>query len=131
MRLLKEHLTPSKYQKWLGELRRNMANYIPFLFVFAPRVVGGKRWNTSLEIWEKVGKGSSQESSTDVRHSCNFDQLFSVSDEAFLLLVIDNYIGPWYSEIMANTTEMRSMGMVVSVYFGFDVLGCEEWSMLY
>jgi hypothetical protein len=112
LRLLKEHLTPDKYQSWLGELRRNMGNYIPFLYVFAPRVVGMKRWNASLENWEKLGEGSSKATSQHDRHSCNFDQLLSVSDEAFLLLVIDNYIGPWHAEMMSNNNGLTCMDMI-------------------
>jgi hypothetical protein len=123
LRLLKEHLTPDKYQSWLGELRRNMGNYIPFLYVFAPRLVGMKRWNASLENWEKLCEGSSKSTSQHDRHSCNFDQLLSVSDEAFLLLVIDNYIGPWHAEMMSNNKGLTCMDMlkVCDLYVELDV----------
>jgi hypothetical protein len=128
MRLLKEHLTPGKYQSWLGDLRRNMGNYIPFLYVFAPRVVGGKRWNTSLENWEKLCEGSSKAMSQHDRPSCNFDQLLSVSDEAFLLLVIDNYIGPWHAEMMSNNNGMTCMDIkVCDHYVELDVFYGVLW----
>jgi hypothetical protein len=56
LRLLKEHLTPDKYQSWLGELRRNMGNYIPFLYVFAPRLVGMKDGTHLLRIGRNCAK---------------------------------------------------------------------------
>ncbi len=122
LRLLKEHLTPDKYQSWLGELRRNMGIYIPFLYVFAPRVAGVKRWTASLENWEKLCEDSSQATSQHDRPSCTFDQLLSVSDEAFLLLVIDNYIGPWHAEMMSNNNEMTCVDIkVCDLYVKLDV----------
>jgi hypothetical protein len=82
-----------------------------------------KRWNASLENWEKLCEGSSKATSQHDRPSCNFDQLLSVSDEAFLLLVIDNYIGPWHAEMMSNNNGMTCMDMikVCDLYVKLDV----------
>jgi hypothetical protein len=69
-------------------LRNNNAHYLQFIDTFAPCLVGKFIWNNDANM-ERVCSALQQQ---------DFDTLFSVSDEAFVLLLIDNYAERWHAE---------------------------------
>jgi hypothetical protein len=73
---------------YLLGLRNNMAHYLQFVDTFAPCVVGKFVWNNDANM-DRVCSALQQQ---------EFDTLFSVSDEAFVLLLIDNYTERWHAE---------------------------------
>jgi len=66
-----------------------MTNYVAFLYRFAPTLVSSRIWNDSrlIEIALTGGPGA-------------FNSLLTVSDEAFMLVVLENYIGPWHAKVV-------------------------------
>jgi len=89
--LLKNGLLPQNYKTFLFGMRKNMTNYVAFLHKFAPRVLTTKRWrNTTLMNNACMGGPAA------------FEELLSVSDEAFMLVVMENYIVPWYTAAMSK-----------------------------
>ena len=73
---------------YLLGLRNNNAHYLQFIDTFAPCVVGKFVWNNDANM-DRVCSALQQQ---------EFDTLFSVSDEAFVLLLIDNYAERWHAE---------------------------------
>ena len=67
-------------------MRRNITHYVEFLNTFSPSMVSLKKWST-FAVMEAacVGQGA-------------FSDMLTVSDEAFMLLLIDNYAVRWYAE---------------------------------
>lgn len=65
----------------------SFSDYVDFLIKFAPCVVGKKRWNDPCFPMEQVVQGR-----------MDFDRFFTSTDEAFLLLVMDNYRTRWMDE---------------------------------
>jgi hypothetical protein len=73
---------------YLLGLRNNKGHYLQFIDTFAPCVVGKFIWNNDANM-ERVCSSVTQH---------EFEALFSVSDEAFVLLLIDNYAERWVAE---------------------------------
>jgi hypothetical protein len=87
-------LLPQNYKSFVLGMRKNMTNYVAFLNRFAPRVVTSRRWNNSTLVEDacKGGPGA-------------FDTLLSVSDEAFMLVVMENYVESWHAAVWAKETD--------------------------
>jgi hypothetical protein len=78
---------------YLMGLRNNHAHYLQLIDTFAPCLVGKYLWNNDAAM----------ERMCSSLHQHEFDNLFSVSDEAFVLLLIDNYAARWVAEATLQT----------------------------
>ena len=72
------------------KLRSNILHYVRVVDSYAPCIVGSSTWNSDLNMEQFCGDNND-----------NFQTyVLSVSDEAFMLLVLINYGPTWMSEIM-------------------------------
>ena len=78
---------------YLMGLRNNNAHYLQLIDTFAPCLVGKYLWNNDAAMERRCSS----------LHQHEFDNLFSVSDEAFVLLLIDNYAARWVAEATLQT----------------------------
>jgi hypothetical protein len=85
--------------EFLTQLRSNMVQYVPFLHRFAPCVISKKKWKR-LSGMETLGDGRSYDA---------FDDILSVSDEAFIVLVLLNYSERWLAEGQRQHTQVRNV----------------------
>jgi hypothetical protein len=70
-------------------MRANIVNYVHVIDVFAPCIVGSSKWNNDFNMEQNCGDNAQ-----------NFHRhVLSISDEAFLLLVLYNYSATWFGEI--------------------------------
>lgn len=72
--------------------------------MFAPCVVSVRKWENLAEM-EKACNGVDGKS---------FQDMLTVSDEAFMLLIIENYATKWFAEYMLQSTK-------VSCYEKFNI----------
>ena len=84
-------LLPQNYNSFLLGMRKNITNYVAFHHRFAPRVVTSRRWNNSTLVEDacKGGPGA-------------FDKLLSVRDEAFMVVVMENYVESWHAAVLGK-----------------------------
>ena len=87
-------LLPQNYRSFLLGMRKNMTNYVAFLHRFAPRVVTSRCWNNSTLVEDTCKGGPGV-----------FDKLLSVSDEAFMLVVMENYVESWHAAVLTKGPE--------------------------
>ena len=74
----------------LLKLRSNILHYVRVVDSYAPCIVGSSTWNSDLNMEQFCGDNND-----------NFQTyVLSVSDEAFMLLVLINYGPTWLSEIL-------------------------------
>ena len=74
----------------LLKMRFNILHYVCVIDAYAPCIVGSSTWNSDTNMEQFCGDNND-----------NFQTyVLSVSDEAFLLLVLINYGPTWFSEIM-------------------------------
>ena len=78
---------------YLFAMRENMVHYIHLIDIYAPCIVG---WTTT---WNNTTNNMVCYCGRNQR--LFNDNVFSVSDEAILLLVLDNYTDTWLSEVDA------------------------------
>ncbi len=74
-------------------MHKNSGFYSEILDMYAPAIVSAKVWNKAY-----CGTDDPKEFGKHV---------LTVSDEAFLLLVLINYSAYWYSKIQKKTKEVR------------------------
>ena len=75
--------------KALLTMRSNIVNYVHVIDIYAPCVVKSSIWNRDAIMTQYCGDNAS-----------NFHEyVLSISDEAFLLLVLINYSATWMAEI--------------------------------
>jgi len=93
--ILSEGLVPGKIEQFLMGARKNTTNYVAFMYRFAPVLVSSRIWNDSRKVHEALMNN-------------RFDDILTVSDEAFMLVVMDNYIDPWHEKMLVekNREEM-------------------------
>lgn len=82
------------------KMRNNVVGYVKFLYLFAPCVVGKKKWERGASMVRVVDEGK------------KLEELFSVTDEAFLLLCMYNYSQRWVEEFYRDA---RHSNVVVSL----------------
>ena len=97
-----EHGKINRYQKMTGsdadieymlQMRQNQVHYISLIDVFAPCIVSKSVWNDDALMAAYCG---------DNQH--NFQEhVLTISDEAFLLLVLVNYVACWTAEFQLET----------------------------
>ena len=76
---------------YLFAMHENMVHHVHLIDIYAPCIVGWTTWNNTTNMVRYCGQ--SQQLSND--------NVFSVSNEAFFLLVLDNYTEAWLSEVDA------------------------------
>ena len=70
-------------------MRKNIVNYVHVIDTYAPCIVKSSIWNNDATMEQYCGD-----------NAANFNNyVLSISDEAFLLLVLINYAATWMSEI--------------------------------
>ena len=72
----------------LLRMRSNMTEYAQFIDTFAPSIVGCSVWKDHFRVAIACSRGDEA-----------FQELFSVSDEAFMLAVFVNSVDRWSAEI--------------------------------
>jgi len=78
--------------EYMLAMREHLVHYVNFIDIYAPCIVGHKTWNNIANMTRFcTGNG-------DMFHN----HVLSLSDEAFLLLVLLNYSATWMSEIKAE-----------------------------
>ena len=78
-------------------MRSSIVTYVHIIDIYAPCIVRSNVWNREEHMKQYCGDNLQ-----------NFqDYILSVSDKAFLLLVLVNYTATWYAEIQAEHTKVR------------------------
>jgi hypothetical protein len=78
-------------------MRSNIVNYVHLIDIYAPCVVKSSIWNRDAIMTQYCGDNAS-----------NFHEyILSISDEAFLLLVLLNYSATWMAEIEEEHRKVR------------------------
>ena len=95
-------LRPGNLHYLLG-LRKNMTHYTQFLDTFAPAVVSVQKWNNSNLVSEACNGDAGA-----------FEKLLSVSDEAFMLIVMISYVPNWHAGL--NMTQVSLKTVLCSFY---------------
>ena len=80
-------------------LRENLVQYVNLIDIYVPCIVGRTNWHKNANMNNHCGESSALFN----------DFVFSVSDEAFLLLVLLNYTATWMSELKANRTKVSGV----------------------
>ena len=74
---------------YMLQLRQNQVHYISLIDVFAPCIVSNSLWNDDALMAAYCGDNQQ-----------NFqDYVLTISDKAFLLLVLVNYAARWSAEV--------------------------------
>ena len=75
--------------EYMLQMRQNQVHYISLMDVFAPCIVSNCVWNDDALMAAYCGDNQQ-----------NFqDHVLTISDEAFLLLVLVNYAARWSAEV--------------------------------
>jgi hypothetical protein len=77
----------------LEMMRANITFYVHFVNHFAPSIVSVRRWNEFKATKHRIAIGED-----------TLDEFFSVSDEAFMVLVLLNYYERWTAEFELSKT---------------------------
>jgi hypothetical protein len=78
-------------------MRDNLLHYVNLIDIYAPCIVGRSNWHKHANLNNQCGESSALFN----------DFVFSVSDEAFLLLVLLNYTATWISELKVHRQTVR------------------------
>ena len=98
-------------------LRNNNTHYLQLIDTFAPCLVGKYLWNNDAAM-ERMCSSLQQH---------EFDNFFSVSDEAFVLLLIDNYALRWVAEATLQKQLVSQLSRLVSMSAVPHLLTNELW----
>ena len=101
--ILSEGLVPGKIEQFLMGARKNTTNYVAFIYRFAPVLVSDHIWNDSKKMHEALMNN-------------RFDNILTVSDEAFMLVVMDNYIDPWHEKMLLQKDKEERVS-TINVYY--------------
>jgi hypothetical protein len=77
-------------------MRDKLVQYVNLIDIYAPCIVGYSNWHRNANMNNHCGDSSALFN----------DFVFSVSDEAFLLVVLLNYTATWMLELKANQTKL-------------------------
>jgi hypothetical protein len=80
-------------------LRNNLVQYVHLIDIYGPCIVGASNWNNTDNMERYCGNNASLFN----------DRVLSLSDEAFLLVVLINYSAEWMWKIEMETTEVRAI----------------------
>ena len=101
--ILSEGLVPGKIEQFLMGARKNTTNYVAFIYRFAPVLVSDHIWNDSKKVHEALMNN-------------RFDDILTVSDKAFMLVVMDNYIDPWHEKMLLQKDKEERVS-TINVYY--------------
>lgn len=77
-------------------MRENLVYYVHLIDIYAPCIVGKSKWNDIANMTRYCGNNEQQFN----------DHVLSISDEAFLLVVLFNYTETWMSEVEQNISKV-------------------------
>ena len=80
-------------------LRNNLVQYVHLIDIYGPCVVGAGCWNNADNMERYCGNNASLFN----------ERILSLSDEAFLLVVLINYTAEWMWKIEMETAEVRAI----------------------
>lgn len=83
--------------KYILKMRENTIHYVSFIDMFAPCVVSVKKWDNVKEM-ETACTGADGDL---------FNKMLTISDEAFMLLVMENYATKWFAENILQQEKVR------------------------
>jgi hypothetical protein len=87
------------------EMRKNMVHYVQLIDLHAPCVVSKRAWNNEANMAAYCGSSN------------RFFERFvlSISDEAFLLVVLDNHSARWQVEYANNIKKVNTCAHVITL----------------
>ena len=85
--------------QYMLDMRDNLVFYVHLIDIYAPCIVGKRQWNDKANMTRNCG---------DSAQLFN-DHVFSISDEAFMLVVLLNYTETWMSEVERELTKVSTM----------------------
>jgi hypothetical protein len=80
-------------------LRNNLVQYVHLIDIYGPCIVGASHWNNTDNMERYCGNNA----------SLFEERVLSLSDEAFLLVVLINYSAEWMWKIEMETNEVRAI----------------------
>ncbi len=85
------------------EMHKNMVHYVQLIDLYAPCVVSKRAWNDEANMAAYCGSNN------------RFFEWFvlSISDEAFLLVVLDNYSARWQAEYANDIKKVSTCARVI------------------
>ncbi len=85
------------------EMRKNMVHYIQLIDLYASLVVSKCAWNNEANMAAYCGSNNRY-----------FERIvLSISDEAFLLVLLDNYSACWQAEYANNIKKVSTCALVI------------------
>ena len=92
---------------YMLQLRQNQVHYTTLIDVFAPCIVSNSMWNDDALMAKYCGD-----------NQYNFQEhVLTISDEAFLLLVLVNYAARWTAELQLQTKVVRPTPVIAMSLF--------------
>jgi hypothetical protein len=89
---------------YMLEMRTNMVHYVQLIDLYAPCVVSKRAWNNEANMAAYCGSSNRL-----------FERfVLSISDEAFLLVVLDNYSARWQAEYANDIKKVRTCARVIT-----------------
>ena len=83
---------------YMLEMRGNLVHYMHLIDIYAPCIVGHSNWNDKADMTRYCRDSAALFN----------DHVFSISDEAFLLLVLLNYTATWMSELACEQAKVHN-----------------------
>ena len=80
------------------EMRKNMVHYVQLIDLYAPCVVSKRAWNDGANMAAYCDSNN---------RFC--ERFVSISDEAFLLVVLDNYFARWQAEYANDIKKVKHL----------------------
>lgn len=98
--------------QYMLDMRDNLVFYVHLIDIYAPCIVGKRQWNDKANMMRYCG---------DSAQLFN-DHVLSISDEAFLLVVLLNYTETWMSEVEGELTMVSPNEIYVVCFVIHQVL---------
>jgi hypothetical protein len=87
------------------EMHTNMVHYAQLIDLYAPCVVSKRAWNNEANMAAYCGSSNRL-----------FERfVLSISDEAFLLVVLDNYSACWQAEYANDIKKVKTCAHVITL----------------
>ena len=98
--------------KYMLDMRNNLVHYVHFIDIYAPCIVEHMQWNDKAKMLQYCGKGATLFN----------EYILSISDEAFLLLMLYNFTSTWMSELQCEQAKVRQHKHAHIVVFDYVTL---------
>ena len=89
--------------EYMLDMRCNLVHYVHLIDIYAPCIVGHSNWNDMANMTRYCRDSASLFN----------DFVFSISDEAFVLLVLLNYTETWMSELALEQSKVRNLVTII------------------